>query len=54
MLEKHEWVEDLLVEALRVGVEVLGQEYLAARMGWMNGEGVSGKPQGETMQEEKK
>lgn len=54
VLEKHEWVEDLLVEALRVGVEVLGQEYLAARMGWMNGEGVSGKPQGETMQEEKK
>jgi len=27
-------VEDLAVEALRVGVEVLGQEYISGRMGW--------------------
>jgi hypothetical protein len=32
--DEYEWVEDLCVEALRVGVEVLGQEYIAARMGW--------------------
>ena len=28
------WVEDVLVEVLRVGLEVLGQEYIAERMGW--------------------
>jgi hypothetical protein len=31
---ENEWVEDLVAEALRVGVEVVGQQYLAARMGW--------------------
>jgi len=35
--DEYEWVEDLCVEALRVGVEVLGQEYIAARMGWGQG-----------------
>lgn len=30
----YPWVEDLAVEALRVGVEVLGQEYISGRMGW--------------------
>ena len=25
-----------MAEALRVGVEVVGQEYIVARMGWMN------------------
>jgi hypothetical protein len=29
-----DWVEDSLAEALRVGVEILGQEYLVKRMGW--------------------
>jgi len=29
-----EWVEDMLVEALRLGVETIGQEYVVARMGW--------------------
>jgi len=29
-----EWIEDMLVEGLRVGVEVIGQEYVVARMGW--------------------
>jgi len=29
-----EWIEDVLVEALRVGVETIGQEYVVARMGW--------------------
>ncbi|KAJ3770072.1 maintenance of telomere capping protein 1 [Lentinula raphanica] len=32
--DEYEWVEDLVAEALRVGVEVIGQEYLVARMGW--------------------
>ncbi|KAG6837031.1 hypothetical protein H0H93_015894 [Arthromyces matolae] len=31
---EFDWVEDLVAEALRVGVEVIGQEYLVARMGW--------------------
>lgn len=35
ILEKNEWVEELMVEALRVGVEVIGQEYVVARMGWL-------------------
>ncbi|KIK71307.1 hypothetical protein GYMLUDRAFT_66514 [Collybiopsis luxurians FD-317 M1] len=32
--DEYEWVEDLVAEALRVGVEVVGQEYLVSRMGW--------------------
>lgn len=32
--DDYDWVEDLVVEALRVGVEVIGQEYIVARMGW--------------------
>lgn len=32
--DDYPWVEDLAVEALRVGVEVLGQEYISGRMGW--------------------
>jgi len=28
------WVEDVLVDILRVGLEVIGQEYIAERMGW--------------------
>jgi len=35
MWDKYEWIEDMVVETLRLGVEVLGQEYVAARMGWM-------------------
>lgn len=26
--DDYEWVEDLVVEAIRVGVEVIGQEYI--------------------------
>ena len=40
--EKHEWVEDQLAEVLRLGVEMLGQEYVVARMGWDAGLGASG------------
>jgi len=32
--DDYEWVEDLVAEALRVGMEVVGQEYLVSRMGW--------------------
>lgn len=32
--EDYDWVEDLVAESLRVGVEVVGQEYIVARMGW--------------------
>lgn len=35
--DDHDWVEDQLAEALRLGVEVLGQEYVVARMGWATG-----------------
>ncbi|KAG8898340.1 hypothetical protein FRB99_007502 [Tulasnella sp. 403] len=38
-----EWIEDMLVEALRVGVEVVGQEYVVARMGWDNRHEDKGK-----------
>jgi cellulase/cellobiase CelA1 len=36
--DQYDWVEDLVAEALRVGVEVLGQDYIVARMGWGNKE----------------
>lgn len=32
--DEYEWVEDLVIEAIRVGVEVIGQEYIVSRMGW--------------------
>ncbi|GBE78117.1 maintenance of telomere capping protein 1 [Sparassis latifolia] len=32
--DEYEWVEDLVVEAIRVGVEVIGQQYIVSRMGW--------------------
>lgn len=32
--DHYDWVEDLVAETLRVGVEVLGQEYVVERMGW--------------------
>ncbi|KAF9535528.1 maintenance of telomere capping protein 1 [Crepidotus variabilis] len=32
--DDYDWVEDLVAESLRVGVEVLGQEYVVSRMGW--------------------
>jgi hypothetical protein len=34
MWDAHEWVEVTVVEVLRIGVEVLGQHYVADRMGW--------------------
>ncbi|KAF8807224.1 hypothetical protein BYT27DRAFT_7189313 [Phlegmacium glaucopus] len=32
--DEYDWVEDLIADSLRVGVEVIGQEYVVARMGW--------------------
>ena len=32
--DDYDWIEDLVVEAIRVGVEVIGQEYIVSRMGW--------------------
>jgi hypothetical protein len=39
--DQYDWVEDLVAEALRVGVEVIGQEYVVARMGW-GGKNIEG------------
>jgi len=36
--DQYDWVEDLVAESLRVGVEVIGQEYVVARMGWASKE----------------
>ncbi|KAF9229559.1 hypothetical protein BS17DRAFT_743772 [Gyrodon lividus] len=32
--DQYDWVEDLVAESLRVAIEILGQDYLASRMGW--------------------
>jgi len=32
--DEYDWVEDLIADTLRVGVEIIGQEYVVARMGW--------------------
>ncbi|KZT19374.1 hypothetical protein NEOLEDRAFT_1152010 [Neolentinus lepideus HHB14362 ss-1] len=44
--DQYDWVEDTVAEILRVGVEVTGQEYVIARMGWDNTE--KGAFKGET------
>ena len=32
--DERDWVEDLVADGLRLGVEVIGQEYVVSRMGW--------------------
>jgi hypothetical protein len=32
--DEYEWVEDLVVESLRVSVEIVGEQYLSSRMNW--------------------
>jgi hypothetical protein len=54
LLDKHEWIEDLIVEALRVGVEVIGQEYVVARMGWIKEDSEAEKVQEENVHDEAK
>jgi len=44
MWNKHDWIEDLVVESLRVGVEIVGQEYIATRMSWLDEEGQKPAP----------
>lgn len=39
--EENEWVEEALVDVIRKAVEVVGQEYVARRMG------ILGAPEGE-------
>ena len=36
--DQHDWVEDLVAEVLRLGVEAAGQEYVVSRMGWVKDE----------------
>ncbi len=33
--DQYDWVEDRVSEALQLGVEVIGQEYIVGRMGWV-------------------
>lgn len=33
--DQHDWVEDRVAEVLQLGVEVIGQEYIVGRMGWI-------------------
>jgi hypothetical protein len=44
--EAYPWVEEFAVEALRVGVEVLGQEYISGRMGWTSDKEESSEESG--------
>lgn len=32
--DSYDWVEELVAETMRLSVEVIGQEYVVARMGW--------------------
>ncbi|KAG1716345.1 hypothetical protein ID866_829 [Astraeus odoratus] len=32
--DQYDWVEESVAEALRIAVEVIGQDYVVARMGW--------------------
>ncbi|KDQ54747.1 hypothetical protein JAAARDRAFT_347399 [Jaapia argillacea MUCL 33604] len=42
--DDYDWVEDAVAESLRVGVEVIGQEYVVSRMGWDNKPKVAEPP----------
>jgi len=33
--DQYDWVEDTVAETLRLGVEVIGQEYVVGCMGWV-------------------
>ncbi|KAF8640455.1 hypothetical protein AX17_000119 [Amanita inopinata Kibby_2008] len=34
MWDEYDWVEDFIAEAIRIGIEVIGQDYVVSRMGW--------------------
>jgi hypothetical protein len=46
--DTYEWVEDLVAEALRLSVEVIGQEYVVARMGWASKATMGDEPADKT------
>lgn len=52
--DTHEWVEDQLAEALRLGVEMLGQEYVVQRMGWGSATSISSSPTASSKEREAK
>ena len=33
--DQYDWVEDRVAEALQLGIEIIGQEYVVGRMGWV-------------------
>ena len=50
--ETQEWVEDVVAEAMRTGLETIGQEYIVSRMGWIK-EGASDSSTPEKQEETK-
>lgn len=50
--DEYDWVEDLVVEAIRVGVEVIGQEYIGSRMGWDKKGAEKGAPEESSVNEQ--
>lgn len=34
-MESQEWIEDVIVDVLRTGLETIGQEYIVSRMRWL-------------------
>ena len=51
--DEYDWVEDLVADSLRLGVEVLGQDYVVSRMGWAKKSGEEGEEEeGEDSSEE--
>lgn len=52
--DKYTWVEDLVADSLRLGVEVLGQEYVVSRMGWAKKDDKEDEEQDNTDNKESK
>jgi hypothetical protein len=50
--DEYDWVEDLVADSLRLGVEVLGQDYVVSRMGWAKKSGEEGEAEEEDSSEE--
>lgn len=36
--DQYDWVEESVAGTLKVAIELLGQDYIVARMGWLNKE----------------
>ncbi|TDL28818.1 hypothetical protein BD410DRAFT_738554 [Rickenella mellea] len=51
--DKHDWIEELVVEVLRVGIEVIGQEYVVSRMGWASGQATDAQKEAPVPEEPK-